>query len=160
VTPVSASPDVANEGPTPSGPQTPAPEPRRPPSRALDRSIRIAGVIIAILAALLSGLLELFFSPLRLGGIPIGVAIPMAVVANAGIAWFAVATTGRRWALGPPWASWTLLMLVAAGVRTTEGDYLLNGDNWVALIMILVGSLTFAVYSYRLILQGPPAPER
>jgi hypothetical protein len=160
VTPVSASPEVANEEPAPSGPEAQAPEQRKPPRRALDRSIRIAGGIIAILAAVFSGLLELFFTPLRFGGIPIGVSIPMAAVANIAIAWFAVSTTGRRWALGPPWAVWTLMMLVAAGIRTTEGDYLLGGDNWVALIMILVGSLTFAVYSYRMILKKPSVTKR
>ena len=49
-------------------------------------------------------------------------------------------------------------MLAAAGTRTAEGDYLLSGDNWVALLMILAGSLTFAVYSYKMILKpvGPP----
>ena len=59
----------------------------------------------------------------------------------------------RRWALAPPWALWTLMMLLAAGVRTSEGDYLLSGNDWVGLVMILVGSLTFAVYSYRMILR-------
>jgi hypothetical protein len=122
---------------------------------ALDRIIRIAGLVIAIVAAILSGVLELFLTPLRVGGFLIGVAVPAAVVVNVAIAWFAVTTTGRRWALGPPWAIWTLMMLAAAGVRTTEGDYLLSGDNWVALVMILVGSLTFAVCAYRMILGGP-----
>jgi hypothetical protein len=134
----------------------PTPEPER---RSLDRAIRIAGLALAVLAAILSGLLELFFTTLRVGGFPIGVSILMAVVGNAAIAWFAVSTTGRRWALGPPWAIWTLMMLVAAGVRTTEGDYLLGGEDYVALVMILVGSLTFAVYAYRIILKRAPAPR-
>jgi hypothetical protein len=55
--------------------------------------------------------------------------------------------------MGLPWALWTLFMLFAAGVRTTEGDYLLGGNDWVALVMILVGSLSFAVFSYRAILR-------
>ena len=53
-------------------------------------------------------------------------------------------------------------MLYAAGGRTTEGDYLLAGDDWVAMAMILIGSLTFAVYAYRMILKPltslPPDP--
>ena len=129
-------------------------EPRRE-SRALDITLRVAGVVIAIVATVCSGLLELFLSTLRIGGVLTGVSIPLAIVANVAIAWFAVTSTGRRWALGPPWALWTLLMLGAAGIRTTEGDYLLSGDNWIALVMILVGSLTFAVFSYRMILKGP-----
>jgi hypothetical protein len=127
-------------------------EPR--PSRALDVTLRVAGVIIAILATIFSGLLEIFLSTLRVAGVLVGVSIPLAVLGNVAIAWFAVTTTGRRWALGPPWALWTLMMLAAAGIRTDEGDYLLSGDNWIALVMILVGSLTFAVFSYRMILKG------
>jgi hypothetical protein len=140
---------------------TPQPDSIAPaePSRALDRTIRIAGLVISILAAFLSGLLELFLTPLRLGGFPIGVAVPIAMAANVAIAWFAVTTTGRRWALGPPWILWTLMMLFAAGVRTNEGDYLLSGDDWVALIMILLGSLAFAVYSYRMILKRVPVTK-
>jgi hypothetical protein len=136
-----------------------APAPVRRERRSLDRTIRIAGLVIAVLAAIFSGLLELFFTTLRVGGFLIGVSILMAVVANTAIAWFAVTTTGRRWALGPPWALWTLMMLFAAGVRTTEGDYLLGGNDYVALVMILVGSLTFAVYSYRMILKRPVAAK-
>jgi hypothetical protein len=83
----------------------------------------------------------------------LGVSILLAAVLNYVIAWFAVRTTGRRWALAPPWALWTMMMLFAAGVRTGEGDYLLGGDDWVGLVMILLGSLTYAVYSYRMILR-------
>ena len=126
-------------------------EPRE--NRALDVILRVAGVVIAVQETIFSGLLEIFLSTLRVGGVLVGVSIPLAVLGNAAIAWFAVTSTGRRWLLGPPWALWTLMMLAAAGVRTTEGDYLLSGDNWIALAMILVGSLTFGVFSYRMILK-------
>lgn len=145
----------------------PAPDAR--PARSWEPILRVAGVVIAIVAAFVSGVFELFLSTLRAGdfvsvwggdsigsggGPPIPLAIVLAVVLNYAIAWFAVSTTGKRWALGPPWAVWTLFMLIAAGVRTREGDYLLSGDNWVALVMILLGSLTFAVYAYRMIMRG------
>jgi hypothetical protein len=83
------------------------------------------------------------------------VAVVVAAVLNVAIAWFAEQAVGRRWALLPPWAAWTALMLLAAGVRTTEGDYLLAGDNWVGLVMIMVGSLAFGLYAYRMILRTP-----
>ncbi|MFI5889276.1 hypothetical protein ACIA5D_04060 [Actinoplanes sp. NPDC051513] len=148
----------------PDAPEQPAPKNWEP-------LIRVGGLLVAIAAALVTGVLELLLTTLRWGdlatiwqGDPIGsgsgpllgVAILLAVVANWAIAWFAVSTTGRRWALGPPWALWTLMMLFAAGVRTHEGDYLLGGDDWIALVMILAGSLTFAVYSYREILRRIP----
>jgi hypothetical protein len=140
--------------------QAPAPERQPTERRGLDRVIRVAGLVISVVAAILSGLLELFFTQLRLGGVPVGVSILLAAVANVAISWFAVSTTGRRWALGPPWAAWTLMMLFAAGVRTREGDYLVGGQDWVALVMILAGSLAFAVYSYRMILMRPPLTKR
>jgi hypothetical protein len=140
---------------------TPAePLPAAPPSPALELLVRGAGLLIAVLAVVLTALLELFLTPLRLDGVPIGVAVPVAVVANVAICWFAVTTVGRRWALAPPWAIWTLIMFFAAGTRTTEGDYLISGSDWVALVMILVGSLTFAIYTYRMILKRPPVTKQ
>jgi len=139
-------------------PAEPAEPAERRESPALDLLIKISGVVIAVVAAVLSGLLEIFLAPLRAGGFLLGLAVVIAVVGNYAIAWFAHTTVGRRWAVAPPWVIWTALMLFAAGVRTDEGDYLIAGDNWVALVMILVGSLTFAVYAYRMILKPlPPA---
>ncbi|RSM67875.1 hypothetical protein DMB66_14665 [Actinoplanes sp. ATCC 53533] len=126
----------------------------------MELAVRTAGALIAVLAAVLTAFLEIFLSPLRIGGVPIGVAVPAAVVANVAISWFAVTTVGRRWALAPPWAVWTLIMFFAAGLRTTEGDYLISGDDWVALVTILVGSLTFAGYTYRMILKSPAVTKR
>lgn len=121
-----------------------------------NRLIPIAGLVISLLAAFFSGILEIFLTPLRVGGLPIGVAVPAAVVANVAIAWFAVTTTGRKRAIGAPWLLWTVLMFFAAGAKRSEGDYLINGNDWVALIMILAGSLAFAGYTYRVILRRPP----
>jgi hypothetical protein len=126
----------------------------------LELVIRSAGLVVALLAAVVTAFLELFLAPLRLGGVLIAVAVPTVVVANLAISWFAVTTAGRRWALGSPWALWTLIMFFAAGLRTTEGDYLISGNDWVALVTILVGSLTFAGYTYRMILKSPPVTKR
>jgi hypothetical protein len=136
-------------------------------ARDKDTVIRVSGLAVALIATVITALLELQLSALRSGaiqavldgdspytgtGAPLPLAVPLAIAANLAISWFAVTTTGRRWAAGPPWAVWTLLMLTAAGTRTAEGDYLVGGTNWVALVMILTGSLTFAVYVYRMIL--------
>jgi hypothetical protein len=136
--------------------QSPAEPEQRRDNHALDVLIKVSGVVVAVVAAVLSGLLEIVLAPLRAAGVPLGVAVVAAVVGNYAIAWFAHTTVGRRWAVAPPWVIWTALMLFAAGVRTDEGDYLISGDDWVALVMILVGSLTFAVYAYRMILKPLP----
>jgi hypothetical protein len=137
-------------------PETTAEE--RPPPRphpAADALVRIAGLVVALLATVVTAVAELYLTPLRIGGVPIGASVLVAAAANWGIAWFAVHTTGRRWASGPPWALWTMIMFFAAGSRTREGDYLLSGNDWIALVMILVGSLAFAVHAYRMILRRP-----
>jgi hypothetical protein len=132
--------------------EAPAP-PERTGSAAAEVAVRAGGVVVAVLATVVTAVAELYLTPLHIRGVPIGVAIPFAALANWALAWFALTTTGRRWAMALPWALWTLIMLFAAGVRTTEGDYLLGANDWVALVMILVGSLTFAVFSYRVILH-------
>ena len=142
---------IVADVPAPSAPQE---EPQD--ERADSRALRAAGLCIAVLATVLTAALELFLTTLRVGGVPVGVSILLAAVANPAIAWFAVTTTERRWALALPWALWTLLMLAAAGIRTDEGDYLIGGSDWVALVMILVGSLAFALYAYRMILSRTP----
>lgn len=149
---------------------------RRAPWAGWDPIIRVAGVVVSIVATVVTVVFELELSALRAGGFAelfngrspwvgsgaaVPLAVPVAVGANLAIAWFAVTTTGRRWAIGPPWAIWTFLMLAAAGTRTAEGDYLLGGANWTALVMILAGSLTFAVYAYRMILKPVrPRPDQ
>jgi hypothetical protein len=132
----------------------PGDQPDRP-RPGFEALVKAGGVVVSIIATVLSAALELLMTPLRIGGTPIGVAVLVAIVANWAIAWFATAVAGRRWAIGPPWAVWTLIMFFGAGTSTPEGDYLVSGNDWVALVMILVGSLTFAVYAYRAILKGP-----
>ncbi|AEV88528.1 hypothetical protein ACWT_7518 [Actinoplanes sp. SE50] len=139
-------------------------------------TLRVTGVVVSVAATLVVTVIELVLSVLRVGGVTglfhgefdvwtgtgqlIGLAIPVTVAANLALAWFAVTTVERPWAIGVPWALWTLLVLGAAGTRTAEGDYLLGGDNWVALVMILAGSLAFAVYAYRMIMKPVKEPVR
>lgn len=134
-----------------------------------DLVIRVAGVLVTVVATVVVTLIELELSVLRVGAVTglfhgdfaiwegtgalIGLSVPLTVAANLALAWFATTTIARGWAIGVPWALWTLLVLGAAGTKSTEGDYLLSGDNWVAVVMILVGSLAFAVYAYRMIMK-------
>jgi hypothetical protein len=168
-----AQPGSSAVAPPPAVASPAAVSPAASPRGGWEVIVRTGGVVVSIVFAFVSGVLELLLSTLRAGdltaiwhGDPIGsgggplipVSAVLAVVGNIGLAWFAVGTTGRRWALGPPWAVWTVVMLIAAGVRTNEGDYLLSGTNYVALAMILIGSLTYAIYAYRMILKRiPPA---
>jgi len=145
---------------------TPPVEPR-PPSRfdeASQTGLRVAGGVIAVVAALVTALAELMIAPLRIGGHLIGVAVVATVVANLTLGWFAYTTVGRKWAVALPAVAWMVLMFTASG-RTTEGDLLLvgpaggalvDGNSWVGVCMILAGAITFAVVGFRLIVAQPP----
>lgn len=127
-----------------------SPEPPPPPSDS--GVVRAAGLLVAVVATVVTAIVELYLTPLRIAGVPVGASVLFAVVANWALAWFVLHTTRRRWSVGLPWVLWTVIMLFAAGARTEEGDYLLSGSDWIALVMILVGSLSFAVFAYRMIL--------
>jgi hypothetical protein len=161
--PLSAGP-LDNGGPA----EAPSVEPR-PPSRfdhAFQTALRVAGGLIAVVAALVTAMAELMIAPLRVGGHLIGVAVVATVVGNLALGWFAYATVGRKWAVALPAAAWLVLMVTASG-RTTEGDLLLvgpqgdavvDGNSWVGVVMILAGSIAFAVVGFRLMLVQPPYP--
>ncbi|MFD0741821.1 hypothetical protein ACFQ1L_07955 [Phytohabitans flavus] len=145
--------------------ETPPVEPR-PPSRAFQTGVRVAGGVVAVVAALVTAIAELILAPLRVGGYLIGVAVIVTVVSNLALGWFAYTTVGRKWAVALPAGAWLVLMVTASG-RTTEGDLLLVGpqggavvdsNSWVGVIMILAGSIAFAVVGFRLMLAQPPYP--
>ncbi|MFF3864781.1 hypothetical protein [Micromonospora sp. NPDC001898] len=136
-------------------PQAPAPTPPRRAQRLLDVALRVVGGLVAVVGAVATGLLELILSTARVGGQLIGVSVLVAIVANIALGWFAYAAVGRRWAVVLPATPWFVLM-GAAAVRTSEGDLLLAGDNWVGLAMIVVGAMTFAVLGFRQVLAPPP----
>ncbi|MFB9235265.1 hypothetical protein ACFFWC_06890 [Plantactinospora siamensis] len=131
--------------------------PARPRRRSLllDRLLRWVGGVVAVLAALVTGFVELIFVAVRVAGHLIGLSIPLAVLANLALSWFAYRTVGRRWAVALPAATWFALMVVAAG-GTSEGDFLIAGNNWVGLVMIFAGAVTFAAAAYRLMIPARP----
>ncbi|MER5333405.1 hypothetical protein [Micromonospora sp. NPDC002717] len=137
-------------------PEESAPPP--PPGRSrllLDLALRVAGGLVAVLGGVLTAVLELLLATLRVGGQLIGVSVVLAIAANIALSWFAHEAVGRRWAVALPALPWFVLMAVAA-VRTTEGDLLVAGDNWVGLAMIVAGAMTFAVMGFRQVLAPPP----
>ncbi|MET8370668.1 hypothetical protein ABZU42_13200 [Micromonospora profundi] len=128
-----------------------------PPPRLLDLGLRLTGGIVAVVAGVVTGVLELLLATFRIGGQLVGVSVLLAIGANIALSWFAYEAVGRRWAVALPAIPWFALMAVAA-VRTSEGDLLLAGDNWVGLAMIVAGAMTFAVMGFRQILAPPTSP--
>ncbi|MFI7021681.1 hypothetical protein ACIBMZ_03060 [Micromonospora sp. NPDC049900] len=134
------------------------PPPARAWRRPVDIGLRTLGGLVALVAGAVTAVLELLLAPLRVGGHLVGVAVLVAVLANIVLSWFAMETVGSRWAVLLPALPWVVIM-VAAADRTTEGDVLLVG-NWVGLILVVAGSMTFAVMAFRSILAPNPPSRR
>lgn len=165
--PAVSVPAESSGGP-PTGPIGPSMGPTGPvgggvpaPLRTvLDVALRIVGGALSVLGAVLTAVLELLLSLVRVGGVLIGISVLVAVVANVGLSWFACRTVGSRWAFALPAVVWFALMVIAAG-GTDEGDVLIAANNWVGLAMIFAGSIAFGVMGFRMILaSGPPRPAR
>lgn len=122
--------------------------------RAGDAALRALGLVVAVAAAVVTALLEVFLTPLRAGGTLIGVSVLLAVVGNITLVSFTHRATAARWPILLTALAWFAVM-VASASRTDEGDILLPGNTWVGLATIFAGSIAFAVSAYRLIL--PPA---
>lgn len=133
-------------------PLEPPTEPQPAGPSGGDVALRVVGALVAVTAAVQTGILELLLSTVRIAGHLVGVSVVLAVVANVALARFARQAVGSVWAVALPAAAWLVLMMAAA-TRTTEGDLLLAGNNWVGPVMIFAGSVAFAVSAVRMILK-------
>jgi hypothetical protein len=126
----------------------------------LDRLLRIAGGVVAVGLAASFAVYGAFLVPLYFPGsdIRMPVALVFALVGNPLLTWFAYEATGHRLAVLAPAAVWCGIWLAASG-RTTEGDLLVTGDNWVGLWTLFVGPLAFALGMYLAMLSRRPARE-
>jgi len=126
-----------------------------------DLILRLSGGVVAAALAFVSAIWEAFLVPLSYhwtsGGhahfVRLPVALVLAVAGNAALVWFTRAVTGKPLAALAPFAAWIVPMVVAAG-RTREGDLVVTGNNWVGLLTLFAGALTFAVSAYWLTIRS------
>jgi hypothetical protein len=123
------------------------------------QGVRIAGAVVAMAGGLVTALIEVFLTPLRVGTVRLPVSPVLAIVGNVALVWFTYRATGKRAALVLPALVWIAVMLLASG-RTNEGDLLITGNNWVGLVTILIGTAAFAIAAYLLLVPRRPAPPR
>jgi hypothetical protein len=115
-----------------------------------DLWLRIAGGVVAVAGGLVSAVIEVFLAPLRIDTVRLPVSVLLAIAGNLILVWFTYRATGRRGLVVLPFLVWMVVMIRASG-RTSEGDLLLTGDNWVGLVTIFAGTAAFALGAYRLI---------
>jgi hypothetical protein len=117
-----------------------------------------AGLLIVVLAAWLA-LTEVFWLPLRVGGVLFPLSVVAAVAGNLLLPGLAIRTSGSRLVAVLPGVVW-LVVVIAAMFRRPEGDLVIIGtgaSGTVNLVFLLVGVLAASVAVGRL-LAAPARP--
>ncbi|HZD98284.1 MAG TPA: hypothetical protein VE132_09005, partial [Micromonosporaceae bacterium] len=127
----------------------------KPPG--IELILRVVGVVIAVCLAAVTAFWEALLTPLHVTIFGAVVRLPIApliaVVLNIGIFWFGRVVTGRTGLALLPAVAW-FVVIFAAGNRTSEGDILIAGNNWVGVVTILLGAVAWAVGVYVLMFRG------
>ena len=127
------------------------------------RALQLAGwaVTFVVLAAWLA-LVEVFWLPWRVGGVPVPVSVVAAVAGNLLLVGAARRLSGSRLVAVLPAAVW-LGVVIAAASRRSEGDLLLPGGDTVTstvnLGFLLVGVVAAAFAVGRALGSGPAQPR-
>jgi hypothetical protein len=121
--------------------------------------LRVGGVLVGAGLALASAIWETVLSPLHahIGGVSfrLPLAVVLAVAGNVAILLFTYYVTGRMGLALLPAVVW-IAVIVMAGRRTGEGDLLITGNNWVGVLLVLFGSVSWAVAAYWLAIRHGP----
>jgi hypothetical protein len=129
---------------------------RRPPRSAE----RAAGGALVLAAAVWLALVEVFWLPLRVGGVLVPVSVAAAVVANLVLPRLALWLSGSRLVAALTGVAW-LVVAVASMIRRPEGDLLITGGGAtgvVNLAFLLLGVLA-AAFAVGRALGGPARPR-
>ncbi|RBY85324.1 hypothetical protein [Blastococcus sp. TF02A-26] len=114
----------------------------------------VAGGAAAVLVAAWFALVEVLWLPLRIGGFPVPLSIPVAMAVNLLLVTWTHRLTGSRVAAVLPALVW-LVVVVPASQQRSEGDVLLIGD-WRGLAFLLLGVLGASLAVGRVV-GTPPA---
>jgi hypothetical protein len=125
----------------------------------MTRARQVGGGVLVLAAAVWMALVEVFWLPLRIGGVLVPVSLAAAVVANLLLPRLALWLTGSRLVAVLTGVAW-LVVVVASMIRRPEGDLLITGGGAtgvVNLVFLLVGVLA-AAFAVGRALGGPPRP--
>lgn len=112
------------------------------PPDAPDQAQTAASYALVLVLALLLALWGAFLVPLRLGTVPVPVAVLVALVGNAALGWCGGRLYGRLGAAGPGLV-W-LGVALSLSTQRREGDLVVPGST-TGLLFLLVGAVTSAV---------------
>jgi hypothetical protein len=120
---------------------------------------RMAGGLLTLVVAVWMALVEVFWLPLRVGGVLLPVSVVAAVVANLLLPQLALRLSGSRLVAALTGVAW-LVVVVAAMIRRPEGDLIITGGGAtgvVNLAFLLLGVLA-AAFAVGRALGGPRRP--
>jgi hypothetical protein len=120
---------------------------------------RMAGGLLTLVVAVWMALVEVFWLPLRVGGVLLPVSVVAAVVANVLLPQLALRLSGSRLVAALTGVAW-LVVVVAAMIRRPEGDLIITGGGAtgvVNLAFLLLGVLA-AAFAVGRALGGPRRP--
>jgi hypothetical protein len=112
-----------------------------------DTATRVGWAVAVVAVAVWLALVEVFWLPLRVGGILLPLSVPAAVVGNLLLVGTAMKLTRSRLVAVLPAVVW-LVVVVAGMVRRPEGDLVISGRGAlgsVGLAFLLLGALAAAV---------------
>jgi hypothetical protein len=122
---------------------------------------RLGWGLLAVVVATWLALVEVFWLPLRVGGVLLPVSIAAAVVGNLLLPGAALRLSGSRLVAGLTGVVW-LVVAAGATVRRPEGDLVVTGGGAtgvVNLAFLLLGVLA-AAFSVGRALAGPRQPAQ
>jgi hypothetical protein len=120
---------------------------------------RVAAGLLTLAIAFWLALVEVFWLPLRVGGVLLPVSVVVAVVANLLLPRLALRLSGSRLFAALTGVVW-LVVVVAAMIRRPEGDLIITGGGAtgvVHLAFLLLGVLA-AAFAVGRALGGPRRP--
>ena len=116
-----------------------------------------AALLVTVLAAWLA-LVEVFWLPLRVFGVPVPVSVVAAVIGNLLLVGLAARLTGSRLGAVLPAVVW-LVVAVGASLRRPEGDLLLTGGGVLGFLSLafLLAGVVAAAFAVGKVLAAPRA---
>jgi hypothetical protein len=125
----------------------------------MTRARQVGGGALVLVVAVWLALVEVFWLPLRVGGVLVPVSVVVAVVANLLMPRLALRLSGSRVVAALTGVAW-LVVVVAGMIRRPEGDLLITGGGAtgvVNLAFLLCGVLA-AAFAVGRVVGGPRPP--
>ena len=125
----------------------------------MSRARQLGGGVLVLALAVWLAVVEVFWLPLRIGGVLIPLSVVVAVVANLLMPRLALWLAGSRVVAALTGVAW-LVVVVAGMIRRPEGDLLITGGGTTGVVNLafLLCGMPAAAFAVGRALGGPRPP--